>query len=71
MVNRSLLGSQMPVFARRCLIFIGLFTPFAYIFSQVVALNWPWGVLEESDDFHSQSVIRSGETRLNKHLGCQ
>lgn len=39
MVNRSLLGSQMPVFARRCLIFIGLFTPFAYIFSQVVALQ--------------------------------
>jgi sulfoxide reductase heme-binding subunit YedZ len=29
----------MPVFARRCLIFITLFSPFAYILAQVVALQ--------------------------------
>ncbi|MGK0476658.1 MAG: sulfoxide reductase heme-binding subunit YedZ, partial [Oleispira sp.] len=29
----------MPIFVRRCLIFSALFTPFAYILAQVVALQ--------------------------------
>ena len=29
----------MPVFARRCLVFISLFTPFAWLLAQVVALQ--------------------------------
>ena len=29
----------MTVFIRRCLIFSALFTPFAYIFAQIVALQ--------------------------------